>query len=64
LQNNRVSDLAAGSIFRNLEYAGNIMYKLAPNVITALEVSQTRTTYLGLGERLNNHYDLAIGYLF
>jgi hypothetical protein len=64
LQNNRASDEAAGSILRNIEYAGNIMYKLAPNVITALELSQARTTYVGLGERLNNHYDLAIGYLF
>lgn len=64
LQNNRVSDLAAGSIVRNIEFAGNVMYKLAPNVITALELSQTRTNYLGLGGRLNNHYDLAIGYLF
>jgi hypothetical protein len=23
-----------------------------------------RTTYLGLGNRLNDHYDLAVGYLF
>jgi len=40
------------------------MYKLAPNVITAFELSQLRTMYFGLGDRLNNHYDLAIGYLF
>jgi hypothetical protein len=23
-----------------------------------------RTTYLGLGNRLNDHYDLAVAYLF
>jgi hypothetical protein len=29
-----------------------------------LEASQLRTTYLGLGVRINNHYDLALAYLF
>ena len=45
-------------------YAGNLMYKLAPNVLAALEASQTRTEYLGSLLRLNNHYDLALAYLF
>jgi hypothetical protein len=40
------------------------MYKLAPNVVAALEASQTRTEYLGSLLRLNNHYDLALAYLF
>jgi hypothetical protein len=40
------------------------MYRLAPNILGAFEYSQTRTTYLGIGTRLNNHYDLALAYLF
>ncbi len=63
-QADRASDLAAGSVSRNFVYAGNLIYKLAPNVLAALEVSQARTQYLGSLLRLNNHYDLALAYLF
>jgi hypothetical protein len=63
-QFNRPSDLASYSVQRNFVYAGNIMYKLAPNVLAALEAAQTRTQYLGSLLRLNNHYDLALAYLF
>ena len=63
-QNDRRSDLEYGNIGRNLAYAGNAMYRIAPNVIVSLEGSQVRTTYIGIGNRLNNHYDLAIAYLF
>jgi hypothetical protein len=62
-QSNRVSDLQGAGISRNLIYAGNFMYRLAPNVITSFEASQVRTRYFS-GLRLNNHYDLAIAYLF
>ena len=60
----RPSDLPANSVRRNLLYAGNIVYKLAPNVVAAFETSQTRTDYISSGLRLNNHYDLALAYLF
>ena len=63
-QYNRASDVAPYGIQRNFVYAGNIMYKLAPNVLAALEAAQTRTEYLGSLLRLNNHYDLALAYLF
>ena len=63
-QYNRPSDLPPSGIQRNFVYAGNLMYKLAPNVLAALEASQTRTEYLGSLLRLNNHYDLALAYLF
>jgi len=33
-------------------------------MIAALEAAQTRTQYLGSALRLNNHYDLALAYLF
>jgi hypothetical protein len=56
--------IPANSIARNLSYAGNLMYKLAPNVIAAFEIAQARTTYLTTGTEKNNHYDVAIAYLF
>jgi hypothetical protein len=40
------------------------MYRLAPNVIVSLEGGQVRTAYYQIGNRLNDHYDLAIAYLF
>ena len=57
-------DLRFGGIAKNLSYAGNAMYRLAPNVILSLEAAKVRTTHLDLGIRQNNHYDLAIAYLF
>jgi hypothetical protein len=63
-EDDRNVDLSLGSIAKNQEYAGNIMYHLAPNVITSFEYSQVRTTYLGGGTALNPHYDLALAYLF
>jgi hypothetical protein len=63
-QDDRNSDLTDGRIGKNLMYGGNLYYHLAPNVILGLEASQLRTMYLGQGFRINNHYDLALGYLF
>ncbi len=60
----RPTDLTGNAISRNFVYGGNAMWKLAPNVIAALEASQARTNYLISGTRLNNHYDLALAYLF
>jgi hypothetical protein len=57
-------DLRTGGIAKNLSYAGNTMYRLAPNVIVSLEAAKVRTTYLGSGIRQSNHYDLAFAYLF
>ncbi len=61
---NRPSDLNTGAGQRNFVYAGNFVYRLAPNVLGSFEVSQTRTIYLNQPIRLNNHYDLALAYLF
>jgi hypothetical protein len=63
-QANRTLDVALNGVTTNFVYAGNLIYKFAPNVLGALEASQTRTEYLGAGLRLNNHYDLALAYLF
>jgi hypothetical protein len=63
-QHDRAANLDAGGVNRNFVYAGNLIYKLAPNVLASLEASQARTQYLGSLLRLNNHYDLALAYLF
>jgi len=63
-QDDRNADLIAGRIAKNLMYGGNLYYHLAPNVILGLETTQLRTTYLSQGIRINNHYDLALAYLF
>ena len=60
----RASDLLSGNIRRNLVTAANIFYRFAPNVLGSFEASQTRTAYIALGNRMNNHYDLALAYLF
>ncbi len=63
-QQNRGSDLYYGNLGKNEAYGGNVMYRIAPNVILSLESQQLHTTYLGTGHFLNNHYDLGIAYLF
>lgn len=60
----RTRDLVSGDIRRNLVTAANIFYRFAPNVLGSFEASQTRTAYIWIGNRLNNHYDLALAYLF
>jgi hypothetical protein len=60
----RARDLQSGAIRRNLVTAGNLFYRFGPNVLGSFEISQTRTAYIWIGNRLNNHYDLALAYLF
>src|SRR4051794_8685674 len=63
-QDDRNRDLSAGRIAKNQYYAANAMYQLAPNVLSSFEFGRVYTTYLGLGNRTNNHYDLALAYQF
>ncbi len=63
-ESDRPSDLLNGNISRNLAYAANLIYRFGPNVLAGLEASQVRTTYVGSGLRINNHYDLGLAYLF
>lgn len=58
------SVLSPGNIGKNLLYGGNAYFHLAPNVLLGLEATQLRTVYLNRGTRINNHYDLALAYLF
>jgi hypothetical protein len=57
-------DLVTGSIGKNLLFGGNAYFRVAPSVLVGFEASQVRTMYLGRGVRINNHYDLALAYLF
>lgn len=63
-QDDRDSDLPRGGIGKNLAFGANLFYRVAPNVLASFEASQTRTNYLGYRTLLNNHYDLALAYLF
>jgi hypothetical protein len=63
-QYGRASDLAVSAQRSNLAWGGNLMYHIAPNVIASIEAMQLRTKYLHTGLRVNEHYDLAIAYLF
>lgn len=60
--NNR--DLPLTGIARNRVWVGNLMFRVAPNVVIAPEFSQARTMYIIGGRALNNHYDLAVAYFF
>lgn len=63
-QDDKNADVPTGGIGKNLVYGGNIYFRVAPNVLVGWETSQTRTVYVGQPTRINNHYDLAVGYLF
>jgi hypothetical protein len=63
-QDDRNSDLFNGYIGDNRAFYGNAQYRIAPNVFLSVEAGQVRTLYLGSGNRLNHHYDLAVAYLF
>ncbi len=64
LENGRTADLGYYAIGRNWVYGANFFYRLAPNVLLGAEVSQARTNYIDSSLRINNHYDLALAYLF
>jgi len=63
-QNNRQADLRGDAIGSNASYAGNIYYRLAPNIFAAFEAARTRTDWTVSGLRLRNQYDISLAYLF
>ncbi len=64
LQTYSTTFLGVGDASRNMQYGANLFFRLAPNVLLGPEISQLRTTYIGQGIRINNHYDLALAYIF
>jgi hypothetical protein len=63
-QDYQAGELRPGSVGRNLLFGGNLFFRLAPNVLLGPEITQLRSFYIGPGIRINNHYDLALAYLF
>jgi hypothetical protein len=63
-QLNNKEDLVSPAILSTFTYAGNVLYRLSPNVIIGLEASQERLEYLNLHQRLTNRYDASVAYLF
>jgi hypothetical protein len=63
-EDDRNRDLFLGAVGKNQGYGTNLIYRLGSNILTSLEASQVRTTYLGSGTVINPHYDLAFAYLF
>jgi hypothetical protein len=64
IHDDRNRDLPATGIGANRVGGGNLMFRLAPNVLLSLEALQIRTDYLNSGQRKNNRYDLSVVYLF
>ena len=64
IHDDRNADLAPGQVARNRQATGNIMFRIAPNVVLSFEAEHLRTLYLGLGTRINQRYDMAIAYMF
>lgn len=63
-QANRRSDLNGYYPQSNVAFAGNVYYRLAPNVYLAFEAAQARTAWTNEKTHLRNHYDLALAYMF
>jgi hypothetical protein len=63
-QDNRARDLLDGDIARNVSYAGNLIYRVGPNVLLSIEALQKRTRLMPGENQIHNHYDVAVGYLF
>jgi hypothetical protein len=64
LENDHSPFLTASNIVHNWTYAANLLYHLGPNVVVGLEALQMRTRSFAGVAGLQNHYDLALGYLF
>jgi hypothetical protein len=64
VENDHSPFLAASDIVHNWTYAANAMYHFGPNIVVSLEALQMRTRSLAGVPGLQNHYDLAFGYLF
>ena len=63
-QLNDARDLVSPTVLRTFTYAGNVLYRLSPNVVLGLEASQERLQYLDLHQFLTNRYDAWVAYLF
>lgn len=63
-QLNDARDLTSYEVARTLTYAGNVLYRISPNILLGLEASQQRLDVLDLHQLLTNRYDATVAYLF
>ncbi len=63
-QLNNDRDLSAYGVSKTETLAGNILYRLAPNVVLGLEAARNRVEYLNALEFWANRYDATVAYLF
>ncbi len=63
-QANDSNDIYGGGIFRTLTYAGNVLYRVAPNVVIGFEASRNRLDQYDAYSLRTNRYDATIAYLF
>lgn len=63
-QLNAANDLIANDPFRSLMYAGNVLYRVAPNVILGFEGGQSRIAYIDAPRYSGNRFDATVAYLF
>jgi len=64
IENDSSEYLRPSSLVRNWTYASNVMYHLGSNVIVSLEALQMRARTMAAEKQLQNHFDLALGYVF
>lgn len=63
-QFNRGSDLNTSDPFRSLMYAGNILYRIAPNVVLGFEGGENEITYWNAVPYSGHRFDATVAYLF
>ncbi len=63
-QTNTRHDLAYDDVFRTLSYAGNILFRISPNIVIGFEGSKDELENYHLNQLLTNRYDATVAYLF
>jgi hypothetical protein len=63
-QLNAANDLNSNAPLRSLMYAGNILYRVAPNVVLGFEGGRSQVTYLNGNPFSADRYDATVAYLF
>jgi hypothetical protein len=63
-QANDSNDLNLYEIFRTLTYAGNILYRISPNIVIGFEASRNRIDEYEARQLFTNRYDATVAYLF
>lgn len=63
-QANDSNDLTEYEMFRTLNYAANVLYRVSPNVILGFEGSRNRLEEYEARQLITNRYDATVAYLF